>query len=305
MATKKILIAGGTGLVGSRLQQLFPPSEYEIHILTRQKKASQGHIHFHQWDIKNGLIGDEAVKVDAIVNLTGAGIADGRWTASRKKVLIDSRVKSLQLIRKGLERTGHKPAVIVSASAIGYYGDRGNEELNEDSPAGKGFLAECCTQWENAAQELEPFAERLAIMRIGIVLSTRGGALPKILMTKAAHLLNYFGSGKQYYSWIHIDDLCNMIISAIKNEQYKGVYNAVTPHPVTNKEFTQLVGKGLDGKYLIFPAPAFGLRLALGEMADVVLNSNRVLPLALEKTDYEYSHQDLPPAIEHLMKTKI
>ena len=305
MSKKKILIAGGTGLIGRHIISVLPEKEYEIHILSRSKRTNNGHVKYFQWDVKNQLIDHKALKVDAIINLTGAGIADKRWTNSRKKNIIESRVKSIQLIIKGLKEINHSVGSIVSASAIGYYGDRGEEELIEDSPPGGGFLGECCILWEEAANGFKDVCDRLSILRVGIVLSTRGGALPKVLMTAPTRILNYFGNGGQYYSWIHITDVSRCFIKCITDSNYSGIYNAVSPTPVTNKEFTSKIGEALGGGYLCLPVPAFGLKIALGQMANVVLNSNRVVPEKLKEKFFSWKYPDLIDAVKDLRESKI
>ena len=299
-----ILIAGGTGLVGSRLLELIDYTKYTVKILSRRKKTNTENINYYTWDFKNMTIEDGAVDADFIINFTGAGIADARWSDSRKKLLIDSRVDSAKLIRKGLETSRNQPKAYISASAVGYYGDRADEKLTESSPAGSGFLSECCELWEKSALELKPLVERLIINRIGIVLSTKGGALPKILMTKAIGLYNYFGNGQQYYSWVHIDDLCAMFLKNIEDASKNGIYNAVTPDPLTNKQFTIEIKEALGG-FAALPAPKFGLRLALGEMADVVLNSNRVVPKKLLQEAFAYAHPNLGEAVKDLVARKV
>ena len=207
------------------------------------------------------------------------------------------------MIKSALEKTKHKPKAYISASAVGFYGDRKDEELHETSPAGKGFLAECCQRWEESASELLPYVDRLVIDRIGIVLTTKGGALPKILMTKQIGVYNYFGNGQQYYSWIHIDDLCNIMLSQIEDESYVGTYNTVTPKPLTNKQFTFEIKEALNGN-LVLPAPVFGLRLMLGEMANVVLNSNRVIPQRLNDIPFQFKYKNLGMAVKDLVNNK-
>jgi len=299
-----ILIAGGTGLVGSRLLEMIDYTKYSVNILSRKKKKDTENINYFTWDFDKMEIEDGAVQADYIINFTGAGIADSRWTNARKKLLISSRVDSAKLIKKGLENTEHRPKAYISASAIGYYGDRGSEKLTEDSPVGEGFMAECCKIWEDSALELDHLVDRLIINRIGIVLSTKGGALPKILMTKAVGVYNYFGSGSQYYSWIHIDDLCRMFLKNISEDYMSGIYNAVAPKPLTNKEFTIEIKEALGG-IAALPIPKFGLRLLLGEMADVVLNSNRVYPNRLEENNFHYDNSDLGLAVKDLVERKI
>lgn len=297
---ESILIAGGSGLVGSRLIELLDTSKYNIHILSRNTKNANG-VSYFKWDFDTMTIDEDAVKVDYIINLNGAGIADKRWTPSRKKLLIDSRVKSAELIKTALQNTGHRPKAYISASAVGYYGDRKNEKLDETSPVGKGFMAECCQQWEESALELLPFVDRLLINRIGIVLSTKGGALPKVLMTKQIGVYNYFGIGSQYYSWIHIDDLCRIFIHQIENESFTDIYNTVTSEPITNKQFTIEIKNALNGN-VVLPAPSFGLRFLLGEMANVVLNSNRAYPKRLAESNFEFKFSDLGIAVKNLLK---
>ena len=300
---KHILLAGGTGLVGSRLIKLLDPAQYKIHILSRRPKNEDG-ISYFKWDFNAMTIDEDAVKVDYIINLNGAGIADKRWTDSRKKMLIESRVKSAQLIQKALEDTGHRPKAYLSASAVGYYGDRKDEQLDESNPVGKGFMAECCKAWENSAQKFESLVDRLLINRIGIVLSTKGGALPKVLMTKQVGVYNYFGNGKQYYSWIHIDDLCQIFIDQIEKGYPSGIYNTVSPKPISNKQFTIEIKNALNGR-ITLPAPVFGLRLVLGEMANVLLNSNRVYPKRLQEESFEFKFSNLEKAVIDLLKREV
>lgn len=299
---KSILIAGGSGLVGSRLIELIDPSIYDVSILSRNTKSVDS-INIYKWDFEEMTIDEDAVKVDFIINLNGAGIADKKWTTERKKLLVESRIKSAQLIRSALQLTGHKPKAYISASAVGFYGDRKDEELYETSPEGRGFMAECCKSWEDSASELSSFVERLIIDRIGVVLSTKGGALPKILMTKQIGVYNYFGNGQQYYSWIHIDDLCRILVTQIEDDSYVGIYNTVSPKPLTNKQFTTEIKEALDGN-LVLPVPVFGLRLMLGEMANVVLNSNRVFPKRLKEHLFNFKYDDLGKAVKDLISKK-
>lgn len=298
---QSVLIAGGSGLIGKRLTKMLVEKGYTIHILSRSKRQNTDQIHYFQWDFASRSIDIEAVKVDHIINLTGAGIADKRWTAERKKILIDSRVVAADLIKKGLAKSRHHTKSYLSASAIGYYGDRNDSILTTDSSAGQGFMADCCVQWEQAAQTLSSHTDRLVINRVGIVLSHHGGALPKVLMTKP--MLSYFGSGSQYYSWIHIDDVCRVFIEGIENDSFSGVYNAVAPTPLTNKSFVSTIRNVLGG--FVVPAPTFALRLVLGEMANVVLNSTRVTSNRLSTSDFEWKYSDLKNAILDIEKRKI
>jgi uncharacterized protein (TIGR01777 family) len=305
LTKKTILIAGGTGLVGSRIIEMLPKEEFIIHILTRQKKPDRENIRYFEWDIANGQIDLDALKVDYIINLTGAGIADKRWTNSRKKIIIDSRVESLNLIGAGLEKLNHKPKMASCASAIGYYGDRGTEILTEESSPGTGFLPHSCKLWESASNQLIKKCERGVVLRIGIVLSKKGGALPKILMTSKLGVLNYFGDGSQYYSYIHIDDLADIFIQSLKDKSFSGVINAVSPNPLQNKSFTKNIADALPGNQVALPAPAFALKLALGEMSAVVLDSSRVMPTKLQEIGYEFNFAEVEAAIKDIMKREV
>lgn len=304
MTKKKILIAGGTGLIGKHIQSLLPQNQYQIHILSRSSRKDHGNVKYFLWDVMKQSIDPEALKVDSIINLTGSGIADRRWTNERKRIIVESRTDSIKLLIKGLKGIGHRVESIASASAIGYYGDRKDEILTEDSPPGVSFLGECSVLWEEAATSFQEVCDRLSILRVGIVLSTQGGALPKILMTAPIRVLNYFGDGRQYYSWIHITDISRLFIKVINDPSFSGIYNGVAPIPLSNKEFVKKIGEGLGGGYMVLPAPAFGLRLALGQMADVVLNSNRVIPERLEAQSYNWKFPELVQAVQHLIETK-
>ncbi len=297
---KTILIAGGSGLVGTRITELLDPNEYHINILTRSPRPPKGNITYHEWDIEKGTIDDHALDADYLINLTGAGIADARWTNSRKELLIDSRVNSTLLIQSAMKKAKRKFKVAVSASAIGYYGEQGDNILDESSNPGDEFLSTCCMLWEDASNKLQEVADQNKILRVGVVLSTKGGALPKILMTKAIRVFNYFGNGKQYYSWIHIDDISRMFISLLSAPGEHSIYNGVAPRPLTNKKFTEEVRDGAGGG-LVLPAPAFGLRIALGEMAKVVLNSNRVVPKNFTSEEFNFEHPDLTEAVKDLL----
>ena len=300
--SQTVLIGGGSGLIGSRLAHLLIQKGYTVYILSRKRLKSSGSIKYFKWDLNQMEIDKEATNVDHIINLTGAGIADARWTDKRKNVLTKSRVNSSKLLYKNLMETGHKPKSFISASAVGYYGDRGNEELSESSTSGKnGFMVDCCVAWEESAQELVSSVDRLVIIRVGIVLSKNGGALPKILMTRP--MLSYFGDGKHYYPWIHIDDVCEIFISSIENKSRQGVYNATALTSLTNKEFTKKIKAAVGG--FIVPAPAFALRMAMGEMANVVLNSNNVVPQRLIDEDYAWKFTDLTEAVKDIMKRKV
>jgi uncharacterized protein len=297
---QSILIAGGSGLLGQRITELLS-DKYEIRILSRKKRESKGNVHYYQWNPDNNEIDHNALSADVIINLAGEGIADKRWTDKRKKDLVDSRVKPAALIAQSLKKYNLRPKLYIGASAIGIYGDRGDEVLTESSAKGTGFMVDCCDQWEAASSAMLPLTDRLLILRIGIVLSEKGGALPKLWMTAPLGVLNYFGNGDMYYSWIHIDDIVGIVSAAIDNPQYHGIVNAVTQESLTNKNFMKVMAHTMTGPKVVLPAPTFAIKLALGEMSAVVLNSNRVAPTRLSEIGYVYKFAQLGGAIKSLL----
>ncbi|MBK8701600.1 MAG: TIGR01777 family protein [Saprospiraceae bacterium] len=299
---QKIIIAGGSGLIGKRLAHILS-STYEVGILTRNKAQAAENFKYLHWNPDLAEIQDEALDADVIINLAGAGIADRRWTTSRKDELIKSRVDPTVFLAKAFQQSGKKPSLYIGASAIGFYGDRGNEILDEGSAPGKGFLSTCGKQWENASEAFMGVAQRNIILRIGIVMSSKGGALPKIIKSAyLGRLLNYFGYGHQYQSWIHIDDLCGIMREAVQNPTYQGIINGVSPHSMTNKDMTLAINEGLPFRSLIIPVPAFMLKMLLGEMSHVVLDSTRVVPKKLIDYGFTFKHTDLKSAVADLIR---
>ncbi len=302
-----VLIAGGSGLIGSRLSTLLTEKGYQVRWLSRNPAPGSKYPTF-QWDPSKGTMDSRALEgVDAVINLAGAGIADKRWTKERKELIISSRVKSTELLAAKIKEAVVPPTVYLSGAAIGIYGDRGDEVLYETSPAGKeGFLAESCREWEGAIQRLErDLPSRTCYLRIGLVLSGKGGALPKIKMSFYLGQGVYFGNGRQWYSWIHIDDVCGMFIAALENETWSGVYNATAPNPLQNKAFTRKVGRTLFPFFVLTPVPAFFLRIILGEMADTVLSSARVLPRRAEEAGFVFQFSELGDCLKDLKQRKL
>lgn len=300
---KTIVIAGGSGLVGKALISHIDLNRYEVTVLSRESRATLDNgVKFAKWLPSEGSI-DLEFCPNIIINLAGEGIADSRWSVDRKRRIINSRVESARTIAKFLKNNNYRPDVYISASAIGYYGNRGDELLTEASSHGEGFLSESCQAWEDAASLAGGYCERYTILRIGIVLSMLGGALPKMLMTKGFGIYNYFGDGSQYYSWIHIDDLCRMFITSIENPSVRGIFNAVSPLPCTNKDFMLTAMKALKSKGLLLPAPKLALEVALGEMSAVVLDSARVSSAKWEGVEgYQFQYGDLIEALNNLNK---
>ena len=300
-----VLIGGGTGLIGRHLSNLLKQKGYEVILLSR-KRDLNGPFPQYAWNLETGAIDDEAIlKADYVLNLAGAGIADKRWTVSRKKTIIDSRVKSMQLLKAAFNKLNKKPKAFIAASAIGFYGDRRDEWLDEKSNPGEGFLSESTRQWEKSAKEMESIGSRLITIRIGIVLSTKGGALPKLVLPQKFWLGTYFSDGMAYYPWIHIDDLCNIFIKSIEDESMNGIFNGVAPTPVSNIELTKAIATALNKKVMMIPVPAFLLRLGMGEMADVVLTSARVSAEKIKNSGFKFQFPELVPALKDLFARKI
>lgn len=306
MAT--ILITGGTGLVGKKLTQLFISKGYDINILTRTiptKKAHQN-IHYFLWDVLAGTIDSKAVETaDHIVHLAGAGVADARWTTKRKQEIVDSRVQSCQLILKALETINNNVKSIISASAIGWYGADTPISLRdgfvETAPADTEFLGETCRLWESSIQPVLALNKRLVQLRIGIVLSNDGGALLEFKKPIKIGVAAILGSGKQVISWIHIADLCNLILYGIENNSMQGIYNAVAPETITNKALTLALAKKMCGQFFIpMHVPAFLLKIILGEMSIEVLKSATVNSFKTQSAGFHFNYPTIDLALGQL-----
>ncbi len=298
----RVLIVGGSGLIGNRLTELLKQEGFEVSWMSRSKSNRKGVISYY-WNPEKKEIDDIAVRnADYIINLAGAGIADKLWSKSRKKLIINSRILPNELLIDTLKNSNNKLKGYFSASAIGFYGDRGNQILNEFEQLGKGFLAESTIAWENSIIKARSINVRWAAFRIGIVLSKSGGALPKLLTPFLFRIGGYFGSGKQWYSWIHIDDVCRVFIEAIQNENINGFYNATAPNPLTNLELTKAIGKEKGGFFLFLPIPAFLLKLFMGEMSSVILNSTRVSCEKIIETGFKFKFPEITEALHDVLK---
>ena len=289
----RIAVTGSSGLVGSALVSSLENTGHDV---VRLKRPDH-------WDLETRTVNTSAFSgANAVVHLAGENIASGRWTAARKARIRDSRTIGTKLIAETISRIDPPPHVLVSASAIGYYGDRGDELLREDSPSGTGFLADVCRQWESATDAATRKGIRVVHLRIGLVLSAKGGAMAKMLLPFKFGVGGKIGSGHQYWSWISLDDLCAVIVHCIDASGLHGPVNGVSPSPVTNLEFTKTLGRVL-GRPTIFPLPAFAARLVLGEMADaLVLSSARVEPSKLIASRFVYKNKELEPTLKYLLK---
>lgn len=289
-----ILISGASGLIGSAIKTALHARGDRVLSLTRRATRSDSEI---TWDpATNVLDPSRLVDIDGVIHLAGENIAAGRWTAAQKARIRDSRVQGTGLLAKTLAQLPAPPSAFISASAIGYYGNRGDELLTEDSSPGEGFLPEVSVAWERAAHPAAEAGIRTVHPRIGIVLSRNGGALAKMRLPFKLGLGGTIGSGNQYMSWITLDDLVSVFLFALDNESISGAVNAVSPTPVTNREFTKTLARVLS-RPAIFPVPAFAVKLALGEMADaLLLASTRVISTRLENTSF--AHSDLESALQ-------
>jgi uncharacterized protein (TIGR01777 family) len=299
-----ILITGGTGLVGSRLTELLQAKGHQISYLSRNSK-SLSNIKVYQWNVNKGNIELESIeKADCIINLAGAGVADKMWTAEYKKELRDSRILGTQLLMNTLKTTKNNVKTFIQASAIGIYGlDTKDNWLLEDAQPGTDFLATLTKDWEQEANLVEKLGIRMVKLRIGIVLSKKGGALTKLALPVKFFAGAAIGSGQQYLSWIHIDDLCKMFIQAIENQNMNGVYNAAAPNPVTNEEMTKAIAKVLDKPLFLPNVPAFVLKIGMGEMSDIVLGGNRVSVDKIVKAGFQFDFSNLDNTLKNLLIT--
>ena len=300
---KNVLITGGTGTVGRRLTQLLQESGYEVSYLSRHASSS-GNIKTYLWDIDKNYIDPNAIiDNDIIVHLAGAGVFDKAWTAEYKKEILDSRIRSTQLISQAIKLSNKKPECMVCASAIGIYGSETTSEWrSEQDFAATGFLADVVIAWEAAVEEVADFSVRTVKVRIGIVLSKTGGALEQLAAPVRLMAGAPLGNGEQWTPWIHIDDLCRIFIHAINNESVRGVYNAASPQPLTNAALTKAIARILH-KPLWLPAiPAFVMNIILGkEKASFVLGGSRVSPNKILATGFQFKFESVEDALKDLL----
>jgi uncharacterized protein len=293
----KVLVSGSSGLVGSALIPALQANGYQVTRLVHGASSSQNQI---SWNPAEPLRAGTVSGFEAVVHLAGESIM-GRWTRAKKLRIRESRVAGTRHLAEALAQAATKPRVLVSASAIGYYGDRGDEILREESPPGSGFLSDVCRGWESACEPAAQVGIRTLQARFGVVLSLDGGALARMLTPFRLGLGGKIGSGRQWWSWIALQDIVGIILHALKTSSLQGPVNAVAPNPATNAEFTKTLGTALS-RPTIFPMPAFAARLALGEMADeLLLASQRVEPAKLKASGYVFQHPELHAALEGML----
>jgi uncharacterized protein (TIGR01777 family) len=301
----KVIVTGSGGLVGRALVRSLLADGHSVTRLVRggaQQFSAPGTAAV-AWDPDGGTIDAGALEGhDAAVHLAGEPVAEGRWDDAKKRRILESRVKGTRLLAETLAGLKEKPRVLVSASAVGFYGDRGAEVMREESASGEGFLSEVCREWEKATLAASQAGVRVVHLRIGFVLSGEGGGLPKMLTPFKLGVGGKVGSGRQYISWITLEDLVRVIRRAVEDERLRGPVNAVAPGAVTNEEFTKALG-GVLGRPTFLPVPVFALRLAFGEVADaVMLSSTRVEPTRLEEAGFDFKHTDIEGALRSVLK---
>jgi uncharacterized protein (TIGR01777 family) len=301
----KVLVTGSTGFVGTALVSALAGAGHTICRLVRPESAARGGAKdgFNvPWNPATGELGGAAVGADAVVNLAGASIAGGRWSTERKALLRSSRVETTRALVTALAKMNARPRVLVSASAIGYFGSRGDELLGEESAAGADFLAGLTREWEVEAVKAEALGIRVVRARFGIILARHGGALAKMLLPFKMGVGGRIGSGQQWMSWVTLEDVIGIILLALGNRAVQGAVNVVAPNASSNADFTRELSRAVH-RPALFPAPAFALRLALGEMADaLLLSSQRVVPQKLQQLGYRFLHPDLASALAAILK---
>lgn len=297
----KIFVSGATGLVGSELTRILRAAGHDVRRLVRA--PAQPSSDDVPWNPQRGELDTRALAgANAVINLSGESIADGRWTSDKKRRIHESRIQSTRTLATTLAQMAEPPQVFLSASAIGYYGNRGDELLTEESPPGSGeFLPEVCRDWEAATQPATDKGIRVVLARFGVILSGKGGALKKMLLPFKLGLGGRIGNGRQFMSWIAIDDVVGALMYCLASANLRGPVNVVSPHPVTNAEYTATLARVL-ARPAIFPMPAFAARLIFGQMADeLLLTSQRVEPEKLLLNQYAFGYPALEPALRHVL----
>ena len=300
----KILMTGATGLIGRRLCERLAAEGHELRVLSRRSGATDlpGNPKAWQWSPEKEPAPREAIEgTDAVIHLAGEPVAAARWTEEQKRRIRDSRVTGTRNLVDGIKRVIDGPKIFVSGSAVGYYGSRGEEVLDERARPGEGYLSDVCVAWEAEAKRAEESGIRVTMIRIGVVLAAEGGALEKMLTPFKFGLGGSLGSGRQWFPWIHIEDIVGILRHALVTSHLRGPVNGAAPGIVRNEEFTRALAGALH-RPTFFPVPEFALRIAMGEMANVVLASQRVEPRVATETGYRFVYPELEPALAQILR---
>jgi uncharacterized protein (TIGR01777 family) len=297
---KKVLITGGSGTVGRNLSELLIQKGHEVAHLSRSQ-GKNPKIKTYLWNVESHQIDEHCIDgVDIIIHLAGAGIADARWTAKRKETIIKSRTESIKLIYDLLKKYPHQVKTVVSASASGFYSERGSEWMTENNTPNTDFLGHCSVLWEQSVDEGASLGLRVVKFRTGVILDKNSGALPKMAAPVKFCIGSPLGNGKQYISWIHIDDVVNMYLKGIEDENLSGAYNMSTPHPITNSALTKAIAKTLNKPLWLPHVPTFMLKLIFGEMSEVVLGSTRMDVRKIVATGFQFKYPDINTALQEI-----
>ena len=297
---KKVLIAGGTGFIGTRVSRKLDQEGFDVYHLSRSP-SKEDEFPAYKWDIQQDYLEPDALQdTEYLINVAGANLAGGRWTSSQKKKLRQSRIDANNLLFERLKDKNHSVKSFISSSAVGFYGDQGDTVLTESSPRGKGFLPTLCQEWEDAAKQVTTLGIRTTIIRFGIVLDKKEGAFPLMTKSMMVGVAFYMGHGKQYLSWIHIDDLVDIITTALTDETMEGIYNGVAPDPRQHMDFMDKARDYHPGGQLLMPVPEWTLRIALGEAADAVMDSAKVVPARLAERGFTFSYPTLDQALQKI-----
>ena len=301
----RIIVTGGTGLIGTPLCAALAAEGNDVVILTRnpdKQRTAQAGIRMQAWDGKSGTGWAELVDgAGAIINLAGEGIADGRWSHERKQRIHDSRTNAGTALLDAIEAAQEKPKVLIQSSAVGYYGARQSEIIDESAAAGSDYLAKVCFDWEASTAPAHQMGVRRPVIRTGVVLSNKGGALPKQTLPYKFFAGGHIGSGEQWYPWIHIDDEVAAIRFLLENEQADGVYNLTAPNPLTNKEFSHTIGDVM-GRPSLLPVPAIAFKILFGEMSTILLDGQRAIPRRLQEAGFTFKYPNAQDALKQLLK---
>ena len=295
-----ILLTGGTGFIGRQLCHSLQNNAHQLTVFSRQPETVHDICGKNVQAINSLDTLNPADHFDAIINLAGAGIVDQRWSRKRKQTLIDSRIKVTEQLINFIARSQLKPEVIISSSAIGYYGNQGSKKVAEQAPARNDFAHQLCAQWEAAALQAKKYNTRVCIIRTGLVIGKNGGFISRMLPAFKLGLGGRLGDGKQWMSWLHLSDLIAIIELLLQDKNLQGAFNATSPYPVTNQEMTRKLAKYLNRPALI-PVPGFVLKLLLGEMSDLLLNGQRVIPQRLLEANFEYQFASLDQALADVL----